>query len=286
MHRILTKREIGPNCFEMTVEASEIAPKVRAGMFLIIRIDEHGERIPLTFVNWDAKQGTITICFLAIGKTTKHLASLEPGDYIRDIAGPLGNPTHTENYGHVVCIAGGVGAAEMRPVAQAFKEGGNRVTVIEGARTAGLLIYEEELAEAADELKIATDDGSKGYHGFGIGLLKEMLEAGEKIDLIYTVGPGVMMKAIADATRPFGVLTLASVNPIMIDGTGMCGGCRVEVDGKTRYGCVEGPEFDAHKINWDVLLSRQRTYVDEEKLSLDRFLSVKEAAKEEAPVAR
>lgn len=273
MHKILRKRSLGPNIHEMVVEAPEIAPKVQAGQFLILRIDERGERIPLTFCDWDAEAGTITIAFLAIGKTTNHLATLEEGDAIRDIAGPLGHATEAKKYGHVVLIAGGVGSAEMRPVAQAFREAGNKVTVIEGARTADLLIYEEELVAVCDELKIATDDGSKGFHGFGAGVLEQMLKAGEKLDMIYTVGPAVMMKAVSEMTRPYDVLTLVSLNPIMMDGTGMCGACRVEVDGKTYYGCVDGPEFNGHHVNWDLLLSRQKTYLDEERRSLERFKS-------------
>lgn len=254
----------------MTVSAPDIAGKVEAGQFLILRANEQGERIPLTYCDWDKKNGTISFSFLVIGKTTKLLSTLNVGDSILDIAGPLGKATHVEKYGHVVCISGGVGTAEILPVARAYKEAGNKVTVIIGARTAGMLILEDELAAAVDELLVATDDGSKGYHGFGLNLLKEMANK-EKVDLVFTVGPVPMMRAVADLTEGYDIETVASLNPIMVDGTGMCGACRVEVGGKTMFGCVDGPEFDAHQVNWELLMSRQRTYTDEEARSLEKF---------------
>lgn len=271
MHRIVKKRVLGKRVVELTVEAAEMSKKAKAGQFFILRIDETGERIPLTFAGMDPEAGTIMMAFLPIGKTTNHLASLEVGDSIRDIAGPLGEASHNDNFGHVVFLGGGVGTAEALPVVRAMKAGGNKVTVIQGARSEDLLIYEEELAAEADQLLIATDDGSKGYHGFGIDLLMKMIEEGEKIDMVHSIGPGIMMKVVADKTRPHGIYTVASLNPIMMDGTGMCGACRVMVDGQTKFGCVDGPEFDAHKVDWDLLLARQTTYKPEEKLSMERY---------------
>lgn len=270
MHKIIGKRQLAVNIFEYVINAPEIAKKVKAGQFLILRIDDFGERIPLTFCDWDTVSGTITIAFLVVGKTTKYLSTLEVGDYIKDIAGPLGHPTEVEKAGNIVCIAGGVGSAEMKPTAKAFKADGNRVTVIEGARSANLLIYEDELSAISDRFLVATDDGSKGYHDFGVALLKQLLET-EKIDLVHTVGPAIMMKAVAETTRPYGVKTVVSLNPIMLDGSGMCGACRVEVSGKTFFGCVDGPEFDGHQVNWDLLLLRQKSYLKHEKKSLAVF---------------
>lgn len=270
MHKIVKKRQLAETIFEYVIEAPEIAKKVQAGQFLILRIDDFGERIPLTFCDWDAAAGTITIAFLVIGKTTKHLSTLEAGDHIKDIAGPLGHQTEVKKVGNVVCIAGGVGSAEMKPTAKAFKTAGNKVTVIEGARCADMLIYEDELAAVSDRLLIATDDGSKGHHGYGVEVLKQLLE-NENIDLVHTVGPAIMMKVVSDTTRPYGVETIVSLNPIMLDGTGMCGVCRVEVSGRTLFGCVDGPEFDGHQVDWDLLLLRQKTYKGKEKESLEIF---------------
>lgn len=270
MYKILSKTKLADRIYRMTVSAPEIANKVKAGQFLILRVNETGERIPLTYCDWSREDGTISFSFLVIGKTTKLLSTLNEGDSILDIAGPLGQPTHVEKYGHVVCISGGVGTAEILPVAKAYKEAGNKVTVIIGARSANMLILEDELSASVDAFLIATDDGSKGYHGFGIELLKELAQK-EKIDLVFTVGPVPMMRAVSNLTEDLGIEAVASLNPIMVDGTGMCGACRVEVGGQTMFGCVDGPEFDAHQVNWELLMSRQRTYLEEEKKSFEKF---------------
>lgn len=271
MYKIVNKRNLAENIFELTIDAPHVAKKVKAGQFLIIRINEKGERIPLTFCKWDVGKGTISIAFLVVGKTTKHLSTLEVGDFIQDVVGPLGTPTHIEKTGNVVCIAGGIGSAEVLPVAKAFKEAGNTVTVIEGAKNKDLLIYEDELDKAADRFLVATDDGSKGFHGFGIDVLKDLIVK-EKIDLVHVVGPTIMMKAVSEFTKISNIKTIASLNPIMLDGSGMCGVCRVEVGGKTVFGCVDGPEFDAHLVNWDLLISRQKMYLEQEKQSYQSFL--------------
>ncbi len=285
MHKIVSRRVLGQRVVELEVEAPAMSKKAQAGQFFILRIDETGERIPLTFAGWDPEAGTIMMAFLPIGKTTNHLASLKIGDSIRDIAGPMGEPTHLEKYGHVVFLGGGVGTAEALPVARALRQAGNKVTVIQGARNEDLLMYEDELAAESDQLLIATDDGSKGYHGFGLDLLMKMIEDGEQIDMVHTIGPAIMMKMTAEKTRPHGIHTVASLNPIMMDGTGMCGACRVLIDGETKFGCVDGPEFDAHKVDWDLLMARQTTYKPEEEISNERFKKIQEKGCECEPAA-
>jgi NAD(P)H-flavin reductase len=272
MFPIVEKRLLAPNVYLMKVEASKIARKRKAGQFVILRISEEGERFPLTIVDSDVQAGTVTIVFQAVGKSTRQLAALNNGEGILDVVGPLGNPTHIEKFGRVVCIGGGVGIAPVLPIVRAMKEGGNYVISIISARTKELIILEEEMRATSDELLIATDDGSYGFKGFPTQILKGMIEKGQKIDLVLSVGPPMLMKVTCDVTRSANLRTMVSLNPIMVDGTGMCGGCRVEVGGKTRFVCVDGPEFDGHQVNFDLLMKRLRTYENLEKESIARMV--------------
>jgi ferredoxin/flavodoxin---NADP+ reductase len=263
--RIVHKRQLSDSVFEIGVDAPRIAAKARAGQFLMVRTGEHGERIPLTFSDWSASQGWIRFIFMRVGKTTHELAHLEVGDFLADVVGPLGVPTHTEGLGRVAVIGGGVGAAVAYPVARAMAEAGSEVTVILGARNAELLVLEDELrALPLRELIVVTDDGSAGIKGLVTHPLKQLCEAGE-IDHAFAVGPAIMMKFAAATTREFGVPTVVSLNPIMVDGTGMCGACRVSINGETKFGCVDGPDFDGHAVDFEELMSRQRIYVDDER---------------------
>jgi len=271
MFKIISTRQISSDIYEFEIQAPEIASKVRPGQFLIYRLHNHGERIPLTFKDWNAAKGTITIVFQIVGKSTKELARLKPGDSISDIIGPLGTAPSVEKYGTVVIVAGGCGAAPSLPRARQLKEAGNYIITILGARAENLLVCELELSKISDELYITTDDGSKGIKGFVTTKLKEILEEGRQIDYIFTVGPPIMMKFVAATSKPFGVKTECSLNPIMVDGTGMCGACRVEVAGETKFACVDGPEFDAHQVNFDLLMKRLETYTTQEKTALDRY---------------
>ena len=267
MFPIVHRRQLSDSVVEMGVEAPRIARKARAGQFLILRIDEQGERIPLTFSDWSAESGWIRFIFMRVGKTTHQLAHLEVGDELADVVGPLGTPTHVEDLGRVAVIGGGVGAAVAYPVARAMAAAGSEVTVILGARTSELLILEDEFrALPLRELVVVTDDGSAGEKGLVTAPLKRLCENGA-IDHAFAVGPAVMMKFCSATTRDFGVPTTVSLNPIMVDGTGMCGACRVSVDGVTKFGCVDGPDFDGHAVDFEELMSRQRIYVDDERLA-------------------
>lgn len=269
MYQITEKRELSPSVFLMKVTAPRIAKKRKAGQFVILRVHEEGERFPLTIVDSDATAGTLTIVFQAVGKSTMLLAKLGVGDSILDLVGPLGKPTHVEKFGHVVCVGGGVGIACVYPIAKAMKQAGNRVTSLISARSKNILILEDEMRATSDELKIATDDGSYGFKGFPTQILQQMMDAGEKLDQVIAVGPTVMMRAVAEVTRPRKIMTVVSLNPIMVDGTGMCGGCRVSVGGETKFVCVDGPEFDGHQVDFALLMKRQKTYLDEEKKSIE-----------------
>ena len=269
MNRILEKQDLSENVVRMVLEAPAIARKRRAGQFIILKTDEKGERIPLTIVDSDAEKGTITIIFQVVGKTTAVLAKMNPGDSLNAVQGPLGNPTEIENFGHVVCIGGGVGVGVVYPLAAALKKAGNRVTSIIGARTKELLILEEEMKQVSDRLIVATDDGSYGFHGFVSTVLQNLIDAGEKIDRVYAIGPVPMMRVLANLTRPYGIKTIVSLNPIMVDATGMCGACRVSVGGKTKFTCVDGPEFDGHEVDFDLLTKRLRMYQGQEKQSFE-----------------
>jgi ferredoxin--NADP+ reductase len=242
-----------------------VAKKAQAGQFVILRIDEKGERIPLTIADYDREKGTITIIFMEVGKTTKQLGKLNVGDSIENFAGPLGIASEVKNYGTVVCVGGGVGIAPLYPIVRALKEAGNYVISILGAKNKALLLLEEEIESFSDELYITTDDGSKGHKGFVSDVLQKQIDSKEKIDMVMAIGPVIMMKVVADLTKKYQIKTLVSLNPIMVDGTGMCGGCRVSVEGKTKFACVDGPEFDGHEVDFNNLMLRNRRFLKEEE---------------------
>jgi ferredoxin--NADP+ reductase len=264
MHAIIKKEVLSPLIKLMEVEAPAIARKAQAGQFVILRIDEAGERIPLTIADFNRERGTLTLIFQEVGKTTAQLGALNPGDALRDLAGPLGHPSEITKVGTVVCIGGGVGIAPMYPITRELKAAGNRIISIIGARSRDLLFWEDRMRAVSHEIAVTTDDGSCGRHGFVTDQLKDVL-AREPVHLIYAIGPVPMMRAVAEATRASGIRTMVSLNPIMIDGTGMCGGCRVTVGGQTKFACVDGPEFDGHQVNFNELTSRQKTYLVHEK---------------------
>ena len=265
MFPIIEKEILSSTVSKFIVKAPFIARKRQPGNFVIIRVSETGERIPLTIVDGDTKAGTITLIVQGVGKTTKLLLSKNPGEEIVDMVGPLGNPTPIEAHGKVVCIGGGVGTAELFPITRALKEAGNTIYTIVGARTQDLVILEAEMKSCSDELFITTDDGSYGRKGFVTDQLKDLLDRPAGVDAVYAIGPLPMMKAVAALTKNYGVKTIVSLNTIMVDGTGMCGGCRVTVNKEMKFACVDGPEFDAHTVDFDELMMRNRTYVDMEK---------------------
>jgi NAD(P)H-flavin reductase len=274
MFKIVEKKNLAESIFLMRISSPDIAEKAQAGQFVIIRLDEEGERIPLTIADFDRQAGTIDLVFQTVGKTTEELSCLGEGDLILDVSGPLGNPSEIPQGERIICVGGGVGIAPIYPIARAFKEAGNYVIGIIGARTASLLIYEEEMKRLCDEFYLTTDDGSKGGCALVTHPLTEILAKGKAlnpIDRVVAIGPAIMMKCVADATRPHGVETIVSLNSIMVDGTGMCGACRVEVGGETRFACADGPEFDGHQVNFDLLMSRLRGYVDQEKVALEAY---------------
>jgi NAD(P)H-flavin reductase len=272
LYKIREKRKLVPNIHLIEVEAPAVAKKAQPGQFVIVTIDEKGERIPLTIADWDREGGLITIVFMEVGTTTHRLALLKAGDFITDFIGPLGLPTHIDKFGTVVCVAGGFAVATIMPIARAMKEKGNKVISIMGARNKDLIFWEDELRSVSDQLIVTTDDGSYARKGVVTEPLKELLE-GNKIDRVIAIGPSIMMKFCAKTTEPFGVKTIVSLNPIMVDGTGMCGCCRVSVGGVTKFACVDGPDFDGHQVDWDLLFTRQRTYLEEEKRSFEQWQS-------------
>jgi len=264
---VLAKETLAPGINRIVVSAPLIAEKAQPGQFVILRVNERGERFPLTLVDWNPNEGTIVLIFQEVGVSTRKLGKLEVGDYIEDIVGPLGNPTDVEKYGEVAVIGGGVGTALIYPWVRALKEAGNRIVTILGARNVSLLLLEDKLRSISDELYISTDDGTKGVKGFTSDVLKSLLEQGRKFDLVMAAGPVPMMRAVAEVTRPYKIKTVVSLNPIMVDGTGMCGGCRVTIGGETKFACVDGPEFDAHQVDFRELMNRLRTYSEEETLA-------------------
>ena len=270
MYKILLQKDLVPNIHLFKVAAPAVAKKAQPGQFIVVRIDEKGERIPLTLADWDEKEGSVTIVFMEVGTTTHRLATLKAGDTLANFVGPLGLPTHIEKFGTVVCVAGGFAVATIVPIARALRRQGNKVISIMGARNKSLIFWEKELGNVSDELIVTTDDGSYGRKGVVTQPLKELLES-QKIARVIAIGPSVMMKFSALTTQPFGVKTIVSLNPIMVDGTGMCGCCRVSVGGVTKFACVDGPDFDGHQVDWDLLFARQRTYLDEEKLSFAQW---------------
>ncbi|MFC1924879.1 sulfide/dihydroorotate dehydrogenase-like FAD/NAD-binding protein [Chloroflexota bacterium] len=271
MYKILLFDDLVPSIHLIKLEAPAVARKAQAGQFVIVRVDEKGERIPLTIADWDKEEGSVTIVFMEVGTTTKKMAQLGSGDYVANFTGPLGLPTHIENYGTVVCVGGGVGVAPIVPIARSLKAAGNKVISIMGARNKDLLFWENRLHSVSDTLIVTTDDGSYGRKALVTEPLKEILEGDEKVERVIAIGPSIMMKFCAKTTEPFGVKTIVSLNPIMVDGTGMCGCCRVSVGGATKFTCVDGPDFDGHQVDWDLLFARQRTYLNEEKRSLELF---------------
>jgi len=271
VYRIVKKETLGPVTKLYVVEAPEIARKAQAGQFIVLRVSPKGERIPLTIADYDRVAGTVTIVVQEIGKTTKELGLMCEGDSLASFTGPLGRPTEIENYGTVVLVGGGLGIAPIYPICRSLREAGNHVIGIIGARNKDLLFWEEEMRTVTDELIVVTDDGSYSRKAVVTVPLKEMLDAGRKIDRVWGIGPAIMMKFVSLTTQPYGVRTIVSLNSIMVDGTGMCGACRVSVGGRTRFACVDGPEFDAHQVDWDLLLKRQRQYIDLEKRALEVF---------------
>jgi len=278
MYKIISAEFIAPNIKRFEIEAPKIALKRKAGQFVIIRIAENGERIPLTIADSNLTKGTITIIVQGIGKTTNKLNKLTKGEYILDVVGPLGKSSHIENFGTAISIGGGVGTAIAYPTAVALKEAGNYTISIIGGRSKDFVILEDEMKKICDEVFITTDDGSYGTHGFVTQKLKQLIDEGRKIDFVLAIGPIPMMKAVAEVTRPFGIKTVVSLNPVMVDGTGMCGGCRATVDNKTVFVCVDGPEFDAHKVDFATLERRNRTYNEDEKIALQNFICKSEEA--------
>ena len=273
MYRILKKRYLNEakNVIEMVIDAPLVARKCLAGQFIIFRIDEFGERVPLTIADYDRAAGTVTIIFQPVGATTKMLAEMSAGESILDFAGPLGKPSEVEGFSRVAVVGGGVGCAIAYPVAKAFGQAGAEVDMIAGFRSRDIVILEEEMRAAVTHLYITTDDGSYGIRGFTTNQLKALIDSGIRYDRVVAIGPAPMMKFVCAVTEPYGIKTIVSLNPIMIDGTGMCGGCRVAVDGKTQFACVDGPEFDGHLVDWDELIRRNSYYREEETAHVCRL---------------
>lgn len=263
-YKILKKRELCPNQYELVIEAPNVVRNAKAGQFIIFRVEENGERVPLTIADVDKDNGALTIVFMAVGYSTKKLAELNVGDELVDIVGPLGRPTEIKKYGTVVCVAGGYGAAPCYLIAKAFKEVGNKVYMIMGARSKDLIFWQDKMEEACSELFITTDDGSLGVKGFVTGVLQGIIDS-EKVDYTIAVGPLPMMRAVAELTKSKEIYTEASMNPIMVDGTGMCGACRVTVGDEVKFACVDGPDFNAHLIDFDEVINRSKIYKEEEK---------------------
>jgi len=267
MYKVLAKQDLAPQIKLFKVHAPDIAEKAKPGQFVIIRVDEKGERIPLTLVDWEKDKEAITLIFQEVGVSTRKLGMLEVDDEILNIVGPLGNPSDIKHHGSVAVVCGGVGTAAAYPLAKAFKEEENKVISIVGARTKELLILEDEMKSVSDEFYVSTDDGSKGYKGFVSDMLKGLIEKGYRFDVVYAIGPPLMMRATSEVTRPHGIKTIVSLNPIMVDGMGMCGACRVTVSGQTKFACIDGPDFDGHQVNFDELIKRLQMYQPEEKLA-------------------
>jgi len=271
MSTIVKKTKLSDLVILFEIEAPQIAKKAKAGNFFVVKIHEQGERIPLTIADFDRERGTITAVFQKVGKTTSHLGTLKEGDSLSDVIGPLGMPSHIERFGKVVCVGGGVGIAPVYPIARALKEAGNTVISIIGARTKDLIFWEDKMRSVSDELIIVTDDGSHGRKAVVTVPLDELIREGKDIELVYAIGPAIMMKFVCATTEKHAVKTIVSLNSIMVDATGMCGACRVEVGGETKFACVDGPEFDGHKVDFNLLMARQRMYVDEEKIALEQY---------------
>ena len=277
MFKIVKREEMAEGTVILNeIEAPLIAKKAKPGQFVILKANETGERIPLTMAYTDPAKGTITIIYMVVGKSTAIFKELQVGDAFQDVIGPLGKATHLEKVGKVVCVGGGTGVAVLHPITRGLKEVGNDVTCIIGARNKGLLILEEQMKAASHDLRLCTDDGSYGHHGFVTDVLKEIMQEGD-VKLVVAIGPVPMMKAVSNLTKEFDVETMVSLNPIMVDGTGMCGGCRVTVDGETKFACVDGPEFDGHKVDYDELILRLRAYQAEERKCHSDYCTIRDA---------
>ena len=275
MYRILKKQELSPGILEYDIEAPRVAKKALPGQFIVLRVNEEGERVPLTIADFDREKGIVTILFQVVGASTELLASLQEGDSILDFVGPLGQPSElSDHMGTVVFVGGGIGVAPVYPIARAAHELGNKVISILGAKTKDILIFEERMRAISDEVLITTDDGSYGIKGFVTNAIEELIKRGEKIDQVTAIGPGVMMKSVAETTRPYGIKTVVSLNPIMVDGTGMCGGCRVQVGEETKFACVDGPEFDGHLVDFQGLMARGRMYRTQEAKEKDHICNI------------
>lgn len=284
MNKIIHKEQLSKDVYLMRVEAPLIAEERKAGQFIILQVDEDfGERIPLTIADADEKEGSITLIFQVVGKTTRDLSKLNTGDHLEALVGPLGTPTHIQNYGHVICVGGGIGVAPLHPIAEALKKAGNKITTIIGARNKDLIILEDKMKKIADDFIVCTDDGSYGRKALVTEPLDELCANGNKPDMVIAIGPPVMMKFCAETTRPYDVFTQVSLNTIMVDGTGMCGGCRVNVGEEVKFVCVDGPEFDGHYVDFDNMMSRLNSYknIEQKKhnCNLEAQIADKEAGK-------
>jgi len=271
LNEIIELKKLAPEINRLKLNVPLITQKAKAGQFVVLRINEEGERIPMSITDLDAETGILTIIFQEVGKSTAHLATFKKGDYLADVVGPLGVPTHLENFGNCVCVGGGIGIAPIHFVTKTLKQLGNKVTSIIGARSKNLLILEEEMKRLSDQLLISTDDGTYGHKGFVTDLLTQLLSKKVKVDFIMAIGPVIMMKAVCGVTGPRGIKTVVSLNPVMVDGTGMCGACRVTVGGKTKFACVDGPDFDGLQVDFDELIKRQAMYLKQERIAMERF---------------
>ncbi|HHV63620.1 MAG TPA: sulfide/dihydroorotate dehydrogenase-like FAD/NAD-binding protein [Peptococcaceae bacterium] len=271
MYSIVKRRQLAESIVLLEVQAPAVAKKAKPGEFVIVRQKEDSERIPLTIMDFNPEKGTITIVIQEVGYSSALITRMQEGDAFLDFVGPLGQPTEIEKYGTVLCVGGGVGIAPVHPIARGLKEAGNKVISILGARSKDLLILEEEMRAVSDEVVITTDDGSYGIKGFVTHGIQAVLDRGEKVDAIWAIGPIVMMKSVANFTKPLGIKTIVSMNPIMVDGTGMCGACRLDVGGETKFACVDGPEFDGHKVNFDLAMKRAAFFRNEEALVYNNF---------------
>lgn len=276
IHKIIDKKDLCPGNYLIEVEALNVAQRFQPGQFVIVRIDEKGERIPLTVADFNTQKGTITLIFQVVGKSTKQLGTLNVGDVVLDCVGPLGNPSEIKKFGRVICVGGGTGIACIYPLIRALADAGNEVISVIGARTASLLILENEITALGSRTCVATDDGSKGHHGFVTDVLMNLLDEYRNsggVDRVIAIGPPVMMKAVADITKPRQIKTVVSLNSVMLDGTGMCGSCRVFIDGEMKLACIDGPEFDAHKVNFEDLISRLEMFKEKESEAINYYSS-------------
>ena len=272
MAKVIDNVQIGPMVWKMRVEMPRLVAKAQAGQFVILRVNESGERVPMSIAGLDRDKGLLTIIYQVVGKTSALMTTVPAGGELSDLVGPLGVPSHVDNWGTAILVGGGIGIAPIYPIAQAYKAAGNRVETIIGARTKDLLFYEEEHKAVADKLHLCTDDGSYGHHGFVSDVLKNILDSDQKVGMIMAIGPVPMMRVVTELTKPYGVPTWVSLNPLMIDGTGMCGGCRVNIGNETKFACVDGPDFDGHLVDFDLLTKRLRAYQEQERDAMHRFL--------------